>query len=144
LHGKCLRRSGKIPNQDSQEEDPTYRGGLRCHSRTEKFFCSKGHRRPLGDSGNSQIENRRKTKNKAKVGLRLRSYIKKVGLNVEVKGPVGTFQQTYSHFKLTLYLLLPVSDAKKREMGPAKNLSLFPMSRIHRRIAEKQHAENRR
>ena len=36
--------------------------------------------------------------------LRLRNYIKKeMGINVEVKEFIGTFHQTYSHFKLTLH-----------------------------------------
>ena len=70
--------------------------------------------------------------------LRLRNYIKKeMGMTAEVRGVIGTFRQTFSHFKLTLH----VFDCRsKNGMGkgrwvPIKNLSLFPMSRIHRRIA---------
>jgi A/G-specific adenine glycosylase len=79
-------------------------------------------------------------KQRSRLRLRLRKYIKKeTGLNVEVKEPVGTFQQTYSHFKLTLHTYHCQShDAKEKgKWVPISKLRLFPMSRIHRRIAEK-------
>jgi len=99
----------------------------------------------LWEFPNWKIEEKKRTR--PRLRLRLRSYIKKeVGLNVEVKGPVGTFQQTYSHFKLTLHTYYCQSrDAKKKgKWVPIKNLPRFPMSRIHRRIAEKLDVENRR
>ncbi len=78
-------------------------------------------------------------KQRSRPRLRLRSSIKKeIGLNVEVKEPVGTFQQTYSHFKLTLHTYYCQSRDEK-EQGkwvPVSKLRLFPMSRIHRRIAQ--------
>ena len=77
---------------------------------------------------------------KRSLRLRLRKYIEKeTGLNVEVKEPVGTFQQTYSHFKLTLHTYHCQSrDAKEKgKWVPISKLRLLPMSRIHRRIAEK-------
>jgi A/G-specific adenine glycosylase len=70
--------------------------------------------------------------------LRLRNCIKKeTGLNVEVKELIGTFQQTYSHFKLTLHVFhcQPLIGKAKGKWVPIRNLSLLPMSRIHRRIA---------
>jgi A/G-specific adenine glycosylase len=87
-----------------------------------------------------------KQRSRARLRLRLRNYIKKeIALNVEVKEPVGTFQQTYSHFRLTLHTYYCQSrDAKKGKWVPVGKLRLFPMSRIHRRIAEKLDAENRR
>ena len=99
----------------------------------------------LWEFPNWEIEEKQRTR--PRLRLRLRSYIKKeIGLNVEVKEPIGTFQQTYSHFKLTLHTYYCQSrDAKKKgKWVPIKNLPLFPMSRIHRRIAEKLDAENRR
>jgi len=99
----------------------------------------------LWEFPNWKIEEKKRTR--PRLRLRLRSYIKKeVGLNVEVKGSVGTFQQTYSHFKLTLHTYYCQSrDAKKKgKWVPIKNLPRFPMSRIHRRIAEKLDVENRR
>jgi len=77
--------------------------------------------------------------------FKLRNHIKKdMGMIAEVRGVIGTFRQTFSHFKLTLH----VYDCKSKngmERGrwvPIKNLSLFPMSRIHRRVA--QSISNRR
>jgi A/G-specific adenine glycosylase len=99
----------------------------------------------LWEFPNWKIEEKQRPR--PRLRLRLRSYIRKeVGLNVEAKGPVGTFQQTYSHFKLTLHTYYCQSrDAKKKgKWVPIKNLPLFPMSRIHRRIAEKLDVENRR
>ncbi len=76
--------------------------------------------------------------------LRLRKHIKKeTGLNVEMKEPVGTFQQTYSHFKLTLHTYhCQTRDAMEKGKWVAiSKLRLFPMSRIHRRIAQMIDAE---
>jgi A/G-specific adenine glycosylase len=77
-------------------------------------------------------------KGRLRLRLRLRNYIKKeMGMNVEVKEFIGTFHQTYSHFKLTLhaYHCQAVYESQKRRWIPIRNLHLLPMSRIHRRIA---------
>jgi adenine-specific DNA glycosylase len=61
-----------------------------------------------------------------------------LGLNVTVKESIGTFQQTFSHFKLTLHVFdCETLDGKgKGKWVPIRDLNLYPMSRIHRRIAE--------
>ena len=77
-------------------------------------------------------------KTESKSNLRLRSDIKKeMGMNVEVKESIGTFRQTFSHFKLTLhvYHCHIISGKGKGIWIPIRNLHLLPMSRIHRRIA---------
>ncbi len=69
----------------------------------------------------------------------LRNYIKKeMGINVKVKESLGTFQQTYSHFKLTLQVFScqPLNGKEKGKWVPIRKLPLLPMSRIHRRIAQ--------
>ena len=69
-----------------------------------------------------------------------------IGLTVKSKEPIGSFHQTFSHFKLTLHVF-HCQYRKGKSKGRwvlIKNLSLFPMSRIHRRIAERLDAENRR
>ncbi len=69
----------------------------------------------------------------------LRNYIKKeMGINVKVKESLGTFQQTYSHFKLTLHVFhcQPLNGKEKGKWVPIRKLPLLPMSRIHRRIAQ--------
>ena len=73
--------------------------------------------------------------------LRLRNYIKKeMGMNVEVKESLGTFKQTYSHFKLTLHVFRTIAtDCKSNNEGEwvsVAKLSRYPMSRIHRRISQ--------
>jgi A/G-specific adenine glycosylase len=59
-------------------------------------------------------------------------------LKVKVKSFLGTFYQTYSHFKLTLhvYHCQAIHRNEKGSWIPIKKLSILPMSRIHRRIAE--------
>jgi adenine-specific DNA glycosylase len=58
-------------------------------------------------------------------------------MNVKVKEHIGTFRQTYSHFKLTLhaYHCQAAPKSQKRRWVPIRNLHLLPMSKIHRRIA---------
>jgi A/G-specific adenine glycosylase len=70
--------------------------------------------------------------------FRLRNHIQKeMGVNVKVRESIGTFRQTFSHFKLTLHVYhCQVMDGQRREKWVfLKDLSLLPMSRIHRRIA---------
>lgn len=72
--------------------------------------------------------------------LRLRNHIKKeMRMNVQVKELIGTFKQTFSHFKLTLHVYQCQSSNanknKKDKWIPIKNLDQLAMPRIHRRIA---------
>jgi A/G-specific adenine glycosylase len=76
---------------------------------------------------------------KQRMRLRLRNTIKKeMEMDVEVKELLGVFNQTYSHFKLTLHVFYcqPFHGRENTKWIPIRNLHLFPMSRIHRRIAE--------
>ncbi len=59
------------------------------------------------------------------------------GLKVKWEGSLGTFKQTYSHFKLTLHVFMGevLNRRVKSKWTFSKNLDQFPMSRIHRRIA---------
>jgi len=85
----------------------------------------------LWEFPNWKIEERRR--------LMLRNHIKKeMGMNVEVKELIGTFRQTFSHFKLTLhvYHCQTINGKGKGRWIPIQNLHLLPMSRTHRRIAE--------
>lgn len=64
----------------------------------------------------------------------------KSDLGLEVKGKVllGTFQQTYSHFKLTLSVFQGkyLDGEKAGSWVPLRKLHSLPLSRIHRRISE--------
>ena len=80
-----------------------------------------------------------KIEEKSRLRLRLRNYIKKeIGMNVEIKESIGTFHQTYSHFKLTLHVFKcnALEGRGKGEWVSIKKLDRLPISRIHRRIAE--------
>jgi A/G-specific adenine glycosylase len=78
-------------------------------------------------------------KQRMRLRLRLRNTIKKeMKMDVEVKELIGVFNQTYSHFKLTLHVFYcpPLDRRGKGKWVPVKSLPLLPMSRIHRRVAE--------
>jgi A/G-specific adenine glycosylase len=82
---------------------------------------------------------RNEGKQRSRLRLRLRNTIKKeMEMNVEVKEFIGIFQQTYSHFKLTLHVFhcQPLNGKGKKKWFPIRKLHLLPMSRIHRRIAD--------
>jgi A/G-specific adenine glycosylase len=69
----------------------------------------------------------------------LRNRIKyEMRIKVKVGDSIGTFNQTYSHFKLTLHVLRCQYsyEGAKGKWVPIKNLDQLAMSRIHRRIAQ--------
>jgi len=68
-----------------------------------------------------------------------------MGLKIKSKEPIGSFHQTFSHFKLTLHVFhCQYLNGKARgKWVPIQNLHLFPMSRIHRRIAQVIDGETR-
>jgi A/G-specific adenine glycosylase len=77
-------------------------------------------------------------KRRLRLRLRLRNCIKKeMGIDIKVKESMGAFEQTFSHFKLTLhvYYCQTSNSAKKRNWISIGDFQLLPMSRIHRRIA---------
>ncbi|OGP73192.1 MAG: A/G-specific adenine glycosylase [Deltaproteobacteria bacterium RBG_16_50_11] len=89
----------------------------------------------LWEFPNWKIEGKRDSRLRSK----LRSCIKKeIGMNVNVKESIGTFQQTFSHFKLTLHVFScePMEGKGKGKWIPIKNLDQLAMSRIHRRITD--------
>ena len=74
-----------------------------------------------------------------RVRLRLRNTIKKeMKMDVEVKELIGVFNQTYSHFKLTLHVYdcFATGKNKKGRWVAVGDLHLLPMSKIDRRISE--------
>jgi A/G-specific adenine glycosylase len=86
-------------------------------------------------------------KRRLRLRLRLRNCIEKeMGMKVKVKESIGAFQQAYSHFKLTLHVFhcQAIDGNENGRWISLKNLSSFPMSRIHRRIAEKIDGETQR
>ena len=85
----------------------------------------------LWEFPNWKIENGKNPKRSLKNLLR-----KEMAVIGKVGNPLGTFQHTYSHFKLTLhvYHCQIVEGKPKGRWVPLRNLDLFPMSRLHRRI----------
>jgi A/G-specific adenine glycosylase len=82
---------------------------------------------------------------KRSLRLRLRNYIKReMGIKAEVKDPIGTLKQTFSHFKLTLrvYPCRNLNGKGKGKWVPIKNLDRLAMSRIDRRIANTLRTNN--
>jgi A/G-specific adenine glycosylase len=61
-----------------------------------------------------------------------------IGLRVKLKGPLGPFRQTFSHFKLTLRVFdcRHLNGKGKGKWIPVQKLQLLAMSRIHRKIAD--------
>jgi A/G-specific adenine glycosylase len=81
-------------------------------------------------------------KRKSSLRLRLRDNLrKKIGMDVNIKESIGTFQQTFSHFKLTLHVFnCETTDRKRKGIWvPIKELDQLAMPRIHRRLAEGIH-----
>ncbi|MFB3886059.1 MAG: A/G-specific adenine glycosylase [Thermodesulfobacteriota bacterium] len=77
---------------------------------------------------------------RSRLRLRLRNYIKRdMRMDVQVGDPIGTFKQTFSHFKLTLRVIHCefVTGNATGKWVLLRDLGKFPMSRIHRKIAEK-------
>jgi len=70
--------------------------------------------------------------------MKLLDYLKnELGIRVKSRDPIGSFTQTFSHFKLTVQAFhCSIMNGKgNRRWVSAKNLHLFPMSRIDRNIA---------
>jgi A/G-specific adenine glycosylase len=77
-------------------------------------------------------------KRRSRSRLKLSNDIKKeTGMTAEVKEFIGTFRQTFSHFKLTLEVFhcRPLNGKGRGKWVPIQKLHALPMSRIHRRIA---------
>lgn len=88
----------------------------------------------LWEFPNWEIDNGKNLKRSLKTLLK-----KEMGVTAKVGDLVGAFQHTYSHFKITLHVYpCQILDGKgKGRWVSIRDLHLFPMSRLHRRIAEK-------
>ena len=125
----------EFPNWEVNPSAPRHkrRGLLRVDP--ERRFVS-----PPSKTGLSAVE-RVKEKKDSSVRLRIRlsSRVKKeIGIKAEGWEPIGVFQQTFSHFRLTLHVYRCEASQGEAagEWVSAKKLDQLPMSRIHRRIAQ--------
>jgi A/G-specific adenine glycosylase len=137
--GKASGDPERYPTKGSKKRIPHINAISAVIKRDGKVLLNrrppKGLLGGLWEFPNWTIEEKRRLR----LRLRLRNHIKKeMGMNVKIKESIGTFHQTYSHFKLTLqtYHCQAINRNEKGRWIPIKNLHLFPMSRIHRRIAE--------
>jgi A/G-specific adenine glycosylase len=134
--GKALGKPERYPTKRPKKIIPSIDAVSAVIKKDGKVFL---HQRPtrgllggLWEFPNWKIEV------KEGLRLRLRNHVKKeMGMDVEVKELIGTFRQTFSHFKLTLlvYHCKLQDDKKEGKWIPIKNLDQLAMPRIHRRIA---------
>lgn len=85
-----------------------------------------------------EFPNWRVGRNERRLRMRLRNKVKKeLGIEVTVKNELGTFSQTYSHFRLTLQIFSCkyLQGNGKGRWVSIKTLDPFPMSRIQREIS---------
>jgi A/G-specific adenine glycosylase len=137
--GRALGDPGKYPIKRFKKPIPHIEAISAVIQRDGKVLLkqrpTEGLLGGLWEFPNWKIEQKRRLR----LRLRLKNNIKKeIGMDAEVKEPIGTFQQTYSHFKLTLhvYHCQATGSDKNGNWVSSKKLFLLPMSRIHRKIAE--------
>ncbi len=79
------------------------------------------------------------TENKERLKQALQNYLRRGGIvGVKIGKRIGVFEQTFSHFRLTLHIYsCETTDGKGNgKWFPVKTLDHLAMSRIHRRIAD--------
>jgi A/G-specific adenine glycosylase len=141
LKGLCKAKASgepeRFPMKKGKKEIPHVEAVSAVIERSGKVFLRQ---RPLtGLLGGLWEFPDWKIKDKEDLELKLIKDVKKeLGIEIAVKKPIGTFRQTFSHFKLTLHVYH--CQAQEREK-PGKwvfirQLTKFPMSRIHRKIAD--------
>jgi len=143
LHRLCKGRASgepeRFPLKSNKKKIPHIEAIAAVITRDRNVLL---HRRPpkgllggLWEYPNWRIEG----KPRMRVRLRLRNTIKKeMKMDVEVKELIGVFNQTYSHFKLTLHVYdcFATGKNKKGRWVAVGDLHLLPMSKIDRRISE--------
>ena len=136
---KAYGHPEKYPTRAKRKKVPYVDGVSGVIVRDGKVLLHQ--RPPKGFSGGLWEFPNRKIEERKNLRTDLRKWIKdETHLQVTVEGRMGTFEQTYSHFKLTLYVYpCQVLGGTKADMGrwvAIRNLPHFPMSRIYRRIAQ--------
>ncbi|NWG02123.1 MAG: A/G-specific adenine glycosylase [Syntrophaceae bacterium] len=137
---KASGKPEKFPSRSVKKKIPHIRAVCAVIQKDGKVLLKnrppKGLLGGLWEFPNWKIEG----KQRSRLRLSLRNYIRKqIGMNVEVKNSIGTFKQAYSHFKITLQVFKCqfLNKKGKGKWVPIKELIQLPMSRIHRKIAER-------
>jgi A/G-specific adenine glycosylase len=137
--GKASGNPERFPSKVAKKRIPHVEALAAVIRKSQKILVrqrpSKGLLGGLWEFPNWKIEEKRGTS----LRLRLRNNIRnEMGLTVSVRDSLGTFQQTFSHFKLILHVFsCEVGDDRgKWKWVPIKKLDQLAMSRIDRRIAD--------
>ncbi len=134
--GKAAGEPERFPTKAPRKKIPHIEAISAVIRQNEKVFLQqrppKGLLGGLWEFPNWPIEGKRDLKEYLKYKVK-----SEIGLNVKSGEPIGSFQQTFSHFKLTLQVFhcRPLKGKARGKWVFLKSLSLLPMSRIHRRIA---------
>jgi A/G-specific adenine glycosylase len=143
LHHFCRGRAsgdpGRFPGKKARRTIPHVESASAVIIKDGKVLLSQ--RPPAGLLGGLWEFPNWRVEEKARLRLRsrLRHQVKKeMGINIKVEEPIGTFKQTFSHFKLTLhvYHCQPINGKGKGRWVSLQNLQLLPMSKIHRKISD--------
>ncbi|MGA2468750.1 MAG: A/G-specific adenine glycosylase [Thermodesulfobacteriota bacterium] len=134
--GKASGNPERYPTKGSKKKIPHINAISAVIKRDGKVLLNrrppKGLLGGLWEFPNWKSEGR---KNRRWLTNRIRN---EMGVSVNVKELIGTFHQTFSHFKLTLhvYHCQGIDRKKGGRWVSFRELSLFPMSKLHRRIAQ--------
>jgi len=137
--GKASGEPTKYPSKKVRKKIPRITAVSAVIQRNGRVLLN--HRPPRGLLGGLwEFPNwRNEEKRRLRLRFRLKNHIKKeMGINAEVKDSLGTFKQTFTHFRLILHVFHcgAINGKGKGKWVAIHHLDLFPMSRIHRRIAE--------
>ena len=133
---QVLGNPGKYPGRAKRKKVPHVEGVSAAIVRDGKVLLHQ--RPPRGFSGGLWEFPNWKIARQENLKVDLKKWIKnETHLKVTVGDRIGTFEQTYSHFKLTLhvYHCQTLEGEASGRWVRIRDLSRFPMSRIHRRIA---------
>ncbi len=141
LHDFCMARASgnpeRFPSRSSKKPIPTVHSVSAVIQRNGEVLIRQ--RPPRGLLGGLWEFPNWKISSREDPALKVLNCIKnELRLRIKSREALGSFKHTFSHFKLTLlpYLCQTAGRRRNGTWVPVRNLHLFPMSRLHRRIAQ--------
>jgi A/G-specific adenine glycosylase len=134
---KAIGNPERYPTRIKRRKIPHVNGVSAVIVRNGKVLLHQ--RPPKGFSGGLwEFPNWRVQGEKSRSRRLLKGIKEERNLSVAVKDRIGIFEQTYSHFKLTLhvYHCQALEGEGSGRWVRIRDLHRFPMSRIHRRISQ--------